>query len=292
MKLYKLLSIVFVFVACKPVSNEKVTNKIIPGIDKAEMKRTLNSIVYAFPSSKELLQYIDDSKFEYNHELINNPKSANKYLSSEKQALNIGIYITNMGYTGIMSKTRVSSAFMEPIIYLSGKLRIEYPENDPVFAQLEKSQDNLDSLKIAIKKVNDYMVDWLVENSRENVFAIVSLGSFIEFLHIILHHVGDYNENNLFINKITEIKYAFENLRDYINELDSEYAKSCASDELSLLSSIFDEVSGSNEPVKVARSNEGKLSFSGGQKLEMTEDQYNKLIQMVRKMRAEIISIN
>ncbi|MCG8698662.1 MAG: hypothetical protein MI922_11465 [Bacteroidales bacterium] len=280
------LGILLLLASCK-TSQQKET-QTVPETSKEELSEAIQSAVYTFPSSTELLGYLDNGRYEFHPKFPNNHSNAKLYLTSCQRALNIGVYLTDMGYLNLFNEGKGSTKYLESILLLSEKLHIEYNRNDPVIANLERNKDNIDSLRKGLMEANAHITEFLSEKNRENHFAMISVGAYIEFLYISTNLIGDYSNDMDAINRIAETRYSFENMYNFVQKYASKNCLSVCETELKQLADVFASIDVEKHDTEVKKDESGKLSFGGGDELKISEETYVKLTQIVDQFRQKI----
>jgi len=64
----------------------------------------LDNAIFSIPSPIQLGQIIQKSGAAYNEDLLNDPSAVNNYSDVASQALNLGVYGADLGYTALYEK--------------------------------------------------------------------------------------------------------------------------------------------------------------------------------------------
>jgi len=98
---YILLLFVFL-ISCKNESKEKVSDILQLEIDSLQAIEG-EDVLYYFPSPNELMSLFMNFDLKYNETLLNSIENYKSFLSKKAQAINLGIYITDIAYIKIKS---------------------------------------------------------------------------------------------------------------------------------------------------------------------------------------------
>lgn len=102
--------------------------------------------------------------------------------------------------------------------------------------------------------------------------------------------MDEYKRDSRAIQKIADQKYTFENLYNNLNEYKEDSNVLFAMDCMQQVLAVFNQIQGIKEPVKTTRDEENKLIIDGGTKLNITENQFNELKQVINQLRKQIIT--
>jgi len=142
---------------------------------------------------------------------INSTKNYQRYTTSFKQAVNLGIYGTDLSYLNIYDKTQESLQYLGVIKKLSEQLRITESFDEKIFERIENNIENKDSL---IKIISDTYASsdlYLKKNERYDISALVVAGCWVESLFIMTKIAQEHNDREI-INRIGEQKHPLDNL--------------------------------------------------------------------------------
>ena len=135
---------------------------------------------------------------EFNESLINPREKADQYTSiTNKAALNLGVYAADIGYLISYEKTQEAIDYLNSAKSLADGLGIIGSFDLEVLEQFEKNIANKDSvtrlLDRSVKKTEQYLRD----DNRNKLSAMVVAGSFIEGLYISTGVVKTYPKDLL-----------------------------------------------------------------------------------------------
>ncbi|MDX1903590.1 MAG: hypothetical protein SFU27_05475, partial [Thermonemataceae bacterium] len=209
----------------------------------------------------------------YQAKFLNNADNAENYLgTSQKTALNLGVYLVDLGYNSLYLKSQEGLKYLKSVKKLSDQLNILDDQTKSMLTRFESNLENRDSL-LTIAREGYFTIDnYLHKNERKDASAYILVGSWIEGLYLgtslvkenpnfatdekykpILWRIGGQKEslNNLIsllnkfdknnhkdlIAKLEELKKIYESVKIEQGEADSEELLDIAeiqnSDELS-----------------------------------------------------------
>lgn len=164
----------------------------------SDLSDRVKKVIYEIPPPSELPILIQSTGANYNPDLINNLDKAKKYTASNKvAALNLGIYATDIGYLVTYERVQEALNYMEVCLELGESIGIQNAIDPTVVRNFESNLDNKDSLASIINHVISESDEFLTENDRSNIAALVITGTFIEGLYIGTQLVATYPNDML-----------------------------------------------------------------------------------------------
>lgn len=195
---FVVLSVVGYIVSC--AGDKKQEKDASEEFDQAasELSDRVKKVIYEIPPPSEMPALIQSTGANYNPDLINELDKAKKYTASNKvAALNLGIYTTDIGYLVIYERAQEALNYMEVCLELGESIGIQNAIDPSVVKNFESNLDNKDSLASIINQVISESDQFLNENERSNIAALVISGTFIEGLHIATQLVDTYPKDML-----------------------------------------------------------------------------------------------
>jgi hypothetical protein len=181
--------------------------------------------------------------------------------------------------------------YLHVIYILSEKIRISSAFNKNLVIRIESNIQNIDSLKVISESALTSLINYLVRNDKENTFAIISLGGFIEFLYLSLNLVGSYDPDNQTIQGIIDQKIAYDNLIKYSNEYSDDPNVKDILDVVNPLTEFFKDVTVIDKKTQVTKTSDGRIIVGGGKQLKINEKKYYELKNIVTKIRNKLVQI-
>jgi len=173
---------------------------VIPEISSENIASILSSI----PSPLELSVHVQESGIEYNRSFLNNTDNYSNYNSSNKKALNLGIYGTDLGYTNLYSQIQDGLGYLAVVRKLSDDLNIGQFFDFKSLKRLTDNSTNLDSLLMITTQNFDNINNHFVKQNNASLSTLLLTGGWIEALHIT--------------NQVTLMKMDNADLRERIGE--------------------------------------------------------------------------
>jgi hypothetical protein len=183
--------------SCGSASKEENTNSE-DFQSEDTLKDQISDIMDNLPSPSEIPYLLQATGAEFNQSLVNDSKKVDQYtLKNDKAALNLGVYAADIGYLSSYEKTQESITYMATVKTLADKLGVIGSYDMSEMVRFESNIANKDSLTSildnSVKKTKEYLKD----DSRDKLAALVLTGSFIEGLYISTGLIKSYPKNLL-----------------------------------------------------------------------------------------------
>jgi len=170
-----------------------------------------DNAIFPTPSPWQVIKLIQKNNIPFSESYINNAINYQRYTTSFKQAVNLGIYGIDLSYLNIYDKTQESLQYLGIIKKLSDQLRITESFDEQIFERIESNIENKDSL---VKIISDAYANsdlYLKKNERYDISALVVTGCWVESLYIMTK-IAQESNNREIINRIGEQKHPLDNL--------------------------------------------------------------------------------
>lgn len=275
----------FAFIACVN-DTKKNTSKsnLIEFEDEAQ--QVDEKIFYRFPSPEEIFDFIKSSDLQYNNGSLNQPTNFKKYVGIKKQALNLGVYISDLAYITMFEQHEASLEYFVAIHNLSEELKIATAFDEPLVKRISENIGNTDSLVTIAGDAYTKIVNYLVENDQEDILALVSAGALIESLYLTIDYVAEYSDDNDLITKILDQKFVISNLTQYVkqHQTDKELIQ-----EIETLNTLYANLKEVESETTIEPADNNKLIIGGNNELSISIEDFNLLKETILNIRNNYI---
>ena len=282
-----LLGVFFILfvLSCQNRNADTKKSSAEESLARLEQMEDMKEIYYRFPSPDEMLNFIDKEELVFNDAVLLPVENGKTFLDSRSQALNLGIYIADLAYITLFQRQKEALTYLYVVYGLSDKLRITSAFDPTLLKRFEDNLSNIDSLKSLTDEALTSITDHLVENDKEKVLAIISIGGFVESMYLAFNLAGEFDDENLIVQRITDQKLVLENLISYSIEYSDDQNVADAIKLIRPLREAFSKLTSETKETTVDKTEDGKLIIKGGEKISITETQYYKLRDITFKIR-------
>jgi len=247
-------------------------------------------MAYSVPTPNELFAVIRETGVLYDGTILNSPENIEKYSSKKIQALNFGVYFTDLAFASSFSENASILSFFGTIKVLSDDLGISNALDAAIYEKVEANLENDDADSLLFLSNDTYFqaYSYLEENERGSTLALIVLGGWIESLYIMTN-LGEYEEGSNLIARIGEQKLTVGNLMGFMMKYQDDSNVAEVMEELADIEELFwsfEEEEGDD----VTTSQEGDVYvLSGGSTITVSAEQYEELKELVAELRKDII---
>lgn len=249
-------------------------------------------------SPVEVSDMIKKQGIAYNASILNSTKNATKYTNAYKQALNLGVYSTDLGYATINNNNTDALTYMTQVKGMAKLLKVEQFINMNKIMQLAMDKNDLNKLLEETGSTFENISDHLEKQKKQNLAALMLTGGWLEMLSITCEVAATKPSAEL-SERIVSQKLILDQLLDALkpHALKDADTKNLTS-KLAELKTIFDayKIEANNSEVKMeektdAQGNKVLVATSEGsaKDLNLTTEDINKILSKVREIRKGII---
>ncbi|MDW3196514.1 MAG: hypothetical protein R8G66_29330 [Cytophagales bacterium] len=255
-----------------------------------EIASDIDAYIKDLPPPSEVPFLLMATGSDFNTALINSLDNSDRYTTnSDKAALNLGVYATDIGYLSSYDQTDAVYESVQVCQQLAEAIGVASAIDIDLLSRFEENVGNRDSLAILIDEVMAVTKDRLQTLDRINLAAVALSGSFVEGLYITMGVIDsnpdDLPENlrNKLLQPLVEIvikqKKTLDDLIKVIGEVPQTEALGTMTTELNKLKTIYEEDLGDIEE-KIAN-NDGSL--------QLNKELLTRLSAEVKRIRASIV---
>jgi hypothetical protein len=256
--------------------------------DSNKIKRAISNVYYLFPSPSEILTTIKEGGLVFHPELLNSNDKREQYIKQNDQYLNLGVYLADFSYCCIFGRNNEAEYYLASIRHMSDEVMLSTEINNQFIEKLEYKDNSIDSLMAISDEFFNKIINNLENNNRQNDVAIISIGAYIECLYLSVNNVKEYSSQNPIIRKITEQKFAFNNLFKYSQKYLSREDIAKSFSYIAQINDAFGEFSKFEGNVRVKEDSKYHLIITGGKTTVFTEAQFNSFKGSIIKIRKTI----
>ena len=212
-----ILALLFLY-ACKSEKNDNPSESKVSKneIDTSTVLLKYNETLFTLPSPYQATYKIKQNNVPLNKDLLNPVENYQKYNTSFKQALNIGIYGTDLGYLNIYDQGTDCISYFSTIKKLSEELGIKGAVDTKKLRKIEANLERRDSLLFYLTSTYRLFDSYLKQHNRKEIGALIIAGGWIESVYILSQSVLESNERSL-INRLGEQKHPLNNLIELLS---------------------------------------------------------------------------
>jgi hypothetical protein len=219
------------------LGDSQINDQLMDDFNKSKL------IFYSLPSPLETATLIKKTGASYDVDLLNNVDNVTKYNTNLKMALNLGIFSSDMSYSGLFDQMQTTLQYMNATRKLAESLGILGAVEENTIKKLEQNLNNRD---IVIEIISETFMNsnaYLTENDRPAIMVMVLTGGWMEGLYIATQLAkGSIDANKELIDRIIYQKLSLQTvinlLETHKNNSDIDYLIS----KMYELKEIYDDI--------------------------------------------------
>jgi hypothetical protein len=177
------LSLPLLFQSCSEGTKEVEYTEEERIADSLKMAST-QKVFYSIPSPLETSLFLKELGIGFDKSSLNPPENKDKYSTTSKKALNLGVYGANLGYVSIYDKTQEAMQYLKATESLANDLGLSHVFTVENIERFENSLNNKENMVALISDTYLEIDIFLKENDREALSALTIAGGWVEGLFI------------------------------------------------------------------------------------------------------------
>ncbi len=222
LNIYLFFLVLFFIISCQPEKKEQDEEEDV-------LKGTLVKIddkLFSIPSHVEMSILLNKSNAEIQKDLLNPLSNSDRYNTSFKRALNIGIYGADLGYLNVYKQESDAILYFKKIKEMIEELGIYHTVDKKIVKRVENNRENPDSLMYIFNEMFQHADAYLMDNNQKDISILILTGGWIES-NYILTKISQHNKDQLLLNRVAEQKYPLQDIialmRPYHNKMSLEF---------------------------------------------------------------------
>jgi hypothetical protein len=184
--------------SCGSSSSDKDKNSSEFKEAEESLKEQIEEVIYNIPSPSEIPYLLQATGAEFNESLVNPRTKVDQYAArTDKAALNLGVYAADIGYLSSYDKTQEAIDYLNSTKTLADNLGIIGSFDVEILQKFEANISNKDSLTRLLDRTMKKAENYLADDNRNKLSALVVTGSFVEGLYIATGLVKSYPKDLL-----------------------------------------------------------------------------------------------
>lgn len=257
-------------------------------LDTNKLKQ-LKKIFFSIPSPVEMASVIEQNGYKFDASKLNPTSNVDKYTSEVKQAVNLGIYGADLSYASIFDQKQITLEYFAAAQNLSKNLGIQEAIDSKLIESLDRNQNDRDSMLNVITTAYADLTDYLKENQRVELSALMIAGGWIEALYIVTNYAQDGRPE--LRQRIAEQKYALNDLLLYMEKFgEIDRLKEIKAD-LAAVHQLYTSVVETPGKTVTSKEKDGTLVISGGPTLTVDDATVKAITAKAAELRNKYTSI-
>lgn len=180
-------------------------------VSERTLDMTMQQIMRSIPSPLEISFLVKESSSGYERTILHDPSKAGNYNTATKQAMNIGIYGTDLGYANLYNQKQGAISYLNAIRSLADELQIGQFFDFNTIRELTSTDNNLDSILRTTSTNFERINSHLSSQNREVLSLMMITGGWVEAVNLACQ-VNSMEQDKTLESRIAEQKIVFDQL--------------------------------------------------------------------------------
>jgi len=297
-RVFFLILMMIICYSCRN-SSEKKAEFVFPEADSVPLSEAqklspeaIADISRNISSPVEIANLLQMLEVPFSQNYVASSIDANKQGTSFDKAFKLGILGADLGYLNMYEKTGSSLDVLSSIRKIAEDIRVGQFFDFESIKRLSQSRSNLDSLLFISIDSYTSIDNYLRENDRGQLSALMIIGVWIEGQYLATQVVNQY-PNEILRDRIGEQKIILNDLllliSPYCNR-DPEFVKLCQ--DLYRIKDIYRDVRityTAGDPITTEKDGGLVIEQTETSVVEMTDDQLNVIIETIKEIRNRLV---
>ncbi len=197
--------------------------------------------IFSIPSPVQTALLIKEINLPFNQDLLNPVKNSSNYSTEYKQALNLGIYGTDLGYSALYKQKSISLKYLSVVEKLTGELGLEGAFDKKFMSRFESNSDDQDSMMVIVSDAYRKADNFLKNSNRKSTSALILTGGWVESLHYACQ-LNKAKNNQKIVSRIGEQQQTLNTIIEILEEYNKAGSNDDLIADLNELKTSFDKV--------------------------------------------------
>jgi len=245
--------------------------------------------IFSIPSPVQTAFLIKDVGVPFNSDYVNPADNAMNYSSNFSKALNLGIYGADLGYLTIYEQTDGALRYLKSVRGLSKELGLEGAFDEKLADRFSSNIGNQDSMLVFVSDAYRNSDNYLKENDKNDVAALVLAGGWVESMYIAADAAFSSN-NPLLIERLGDQKKPLASLIAMLGQYNTDTDYEDLINELEDLYGIFEGIKYTYEYIPSSTDESKKeTTIKSKHTVEIADGDLEAIIEKIKSIRTEIV---
>ncbi|MFN3342986.1 MAG: hypothetical protein ACK40M_09840 [Flavobacteriales bacterium] len=245
-------------------------------------------VFYQIPTPNEFFSVIKEIGGKSRPELMNPVANTEKYTETRFKALNFGIYSADIAYASCYEIGQSALEYFKAVEKMGNELDISSAFDESVFKRIEQNLTEGDSLVSISNETYFDAYNYLEENDRGNILALVVAGGWVESIYVVSNLAGPYKDKNPLIERMAQQGHTLTNVIEFMRKYIDDPAVGMTIAQLEEIQMIYETLEVVEKEITTENTGD-KLNFSGNAEFKFSKETYEDLTNKVKELRTKYV---
>lgn len=197
--------------------------------------------IFSIPSPVQTAYLIKQLDLPFDETLLNKNSNVSKYIKEYNQALNLGIYGTDLGYASMYEQKDITMKNLSSVEKLTSELGLDIAFDNAFLKRFEKNNGNKDSMLVIMSDAYRKSDNFLKQSNRKSTSALILTGGWIESIYFATK-LNRQKQNTDVEKRIGEQKQSLNSIIDILTEYNENNQNDLLIAEMKDLKVSFDKI--------------------------------------------------
>lgn len=231
-----------IFASCTNEEDEPkntVDKEIID--ENSSFNTVFDGKIFSIPSPVQTAYLIKQLDLPFDETLLNKNSNVSRYIKEYNQALNLGIYGTDVGYSSMYEQKDITMKYLSSVEKLTSELGLDIAFDNAFLKRFEKNNGNKDSMLVIMSDAYRKSDNFLKQSNRKSTSALILTGGWIESIYFATK-LNKKKQNTDVEKRIGEQKESLNSIIDILTEYNLDKQNDLLIAELKDLKVSFDKI--------------------------------------------------
>lgn len=231
------------FVSCTNEEEDEPKNTVDKEIidESSSFNTVFDGKIFSIPSPVQTAYLIKQLDLPFDETLLNKNSNVSNYIKEYNQALNLGIYGTDVGYSSMYEQKDITMKYLTSVEKLTSELGLDIAFDNAFLKRFEKNNGNKDSMLVIMSDAYRKSDNFLKQSNRKSTSALILTGGWIESIYFATK-LNKKKQNPDVEKRIGEQKESLNSIIDILTEYNTDNQNDLLIAELKDLKVSFDKI--------------------------------------------------
>ncbi len=189
--------------------------------ERNSFRAVFDDQIFSIPSPIQTGYLIKKLNLKFDESLLSDRSNVSNYASEHKQALNMGIYGTDLGYASMYGQKNTSLNYLKTIETLSDALGLDAAFSAKFIADFENNSGDEDKMVKLMAQAFKNADNFLKNANRKAVSAKILAGGWVESMHYATT-LNDRTQSEDIQRRIAQQKQSLESIIELLEQYNDD----------------------------------------------------------------------
>ncbi|GAB5418481.1 MAG: hypothetical protein Crog4KO_02390 [Crocinitomicaceae bacterium] len=209
--------------------------------ERNSFRAVFDDQIFSIPSPIQTGYLIKKLNLKFDESLLSDRSNVKNYASEHKQALNLGIYGTDLGYASMYGQKNTSLNYLKTIETLSNELGLDAAFSPEFITEFESSSGDEDKMVKLMSQAFKNADNFLKNANRKAVSAKILAGGWVESMHYACT-LNDRSGSEDILRRIAQQKQSLQSILELLDQYNKDKTNDELLEKLRDLQTSFDKI--------------------------------------------------